>query len=131
MIDLTLVCEDGNSKLVEVVTVVDVYDEKQLVTHLVALLKFRCSSSGEILKLVGNITTYLCWQVFFCRFGSLGLVIKLNFCKSKLRQDFEAGVWSVFWLRISSLILVEILKLCLVQLLKLKFYGKADFWLRF
>ena len=28
-IDVTLVCEDGNSKLVEVVTVVDVDDEKQ------------------------------------------------------------------------------------------------------
>ena len=42
LIDVTLVCEDGNSKLVEVVTVVDVYDEKQLITYLVALLKFRC-----------------------------------------------------------------------------------------
>ena len=28
-IDVPLVCEDGNSKLVEVVTVVDVDDEKQ------------------------------------------------------------------------------------------------------
>ena len=29
LIDVTLLCEDGNSKLVEVVTVVDVDDEKQ------------------------------------------------------------------------------------------------------
>ena len=67
---MTLAYEDGNSKLVEVVTVVDVYDEKQLVTHLVALLKFRCSSSGEILKLVGNLTAYLCLQQFFADFGA-------------------------------------------------------------
>ena len=30
LIDVTLVCEDGNSKLVEVVIVVDVDDEKQI-----------------------------------------------------------------------------------------------------
>ena len=29
LIDMTLACEDGNSKLVEVVAVVDVDDEKQ------------------------------------------------------------------------------------------------------
>ena len=29
LINVSLVCEDGNSKLVEVVTVVDVDDEKQ------------------------------------------------------------------------------------------------------
>ena len=29
LIDVSLACEDGNSKLVEVVTVVDVDDEKQ------------------------------------------------------------------------------------------------------
>ena len=29
LVDVTLACEDGNSKLVEVVTVVDVDDEKQ------------------------------------------------------------------------------------------------------
>ena len=32
LIDVTLVCEDGNSKLVEVVTVVDVDDEKQSIS---------------------------------------------------------------------------------------------------
>ena len=50
LIDVTLACEDANSKLVEVVTVADVRDEDRV-----------C-----------------------CRFGSWGLMIKLNFC-----SDFE------------------------------------------
>jgi len=33
LIDVTLVCEDGNSKFVEVVTVVDVDDEKQFTPY--------------------------------------------------------------------------------------------------
>ena len=57
-----------------------------------------------------------------CRFGSWGLVIKLNFCpdfehfsqdclKLKFRRDFEAEVWSVFccWC------LVDVMKLNLGQ----------------
>ena len=36
-----LSCEDGNSKLVEVLTVVDVDDQNLFFTDLVALLKFR------------------------------------------------------------------------------------------
>ena len=40
LIYVTLVCEDGNSKLVEVVTVVDVDDENQFITDLLALLRF-------------------------------------------------------------------------------------------
>ena len=82
-----------------------------------------------------------------CRFGSWGLVIKLTFC-----SDFEHTVWSRFfnwssgkilklkfgqsfaadgWLRLWSLILVEILKLELVKILKLKFghYFATDAWL--
>ena len=54
-----------------------------------------------------------------CRFGSWGLVIKLNFC-----SDFEHKVWS----RFRSWSLVEILmfgwdfdKKCLIKILKLKF----------
>ena len=34
LIDVTLACEDGNSKLVEVVTVVDVDDEDRVVADL-------------------------------------------------------------------------------------------------
>ena len=41
LIDVTLACEDGNSKLVEVLTVVYVDDEKQLISDLVPLLRFR------------------------------------------------------------------------------------------
>ena len=44
---MTLACEDDNSKLVEVVTVVDVDDEKQFITDLVALLRFRSKSQAR------------------------------------------------------------------------------------
>ena len=84
---MTLAFEDFNSKLVEVVTVVDVDDEKQFVE--VSKLKFRRDFEA-------------CWQhhnvfvlatVFFCRFGSFGLVIKLNFCcqalSTRFGQDLE------------------------------------------
>ena len=37
LIDVTLVCEDGNSKLVEVVTVVEVDDEKRVDNSLVQI----------------------------------------------------------------------------------------------
>ena len=37
LIDVTLSCEDGNSKLVEVVTVVDVDDEKRVDNSLVQI----------------------------------------------------------------------------------------------
>ena len=83
-----------------------------------------------------------------CRFRSWGLVKKLNFC-----SDFEHKVWSRFWswswgkiwswsmfsffllmfcrMLYRCWILVEILKLDLVKILKLKFYGEADAWLKF
>ena len=38
-IDVTLACEDGNSKLVEVVTVVEVDDEKRVDNSLVQIWK--------------------------------------------------------------------------------------------
>ena len=39
LIDVTLACEDGNSKLVEVVTVVEVDDEKHVDNSLVQIWK--------------------------------------------------------------------------------------------
>ena len=39
LIDVTLACEDDNSKLVEVVTVVDVDDEKRVDNSLVQIWK--------------------------------------------------------------------------------------------
>ena len=48
---------------------------------------------------------------------------------------FEAGAWASFFcwcfVEVLSLILVVILKIDLVKILKLKFYGEADVWLRF
>ena len=44
---MTLTSMDGNSILVEVVTVVDVDDEKQIITDLVALLRFRSKSQAR------------------------------------------------------------------------------------
>ena len=41
MIDLTLACEDGNSKLVEVVTVADVDDEKRVDNSLLQIWKVK------------------------------------------------------------------------------------------
>ena len=89
-----------------------------------------------------------CCELCWCRFGSWSFVIKLKFC-----SDFEHKVWSKFWSWSSgkiwswssvsffllmfcrmlnpSWILVEILKLGLVKILKLKFYGEADVWSRF
>ena len=39
--DVTLACEDGNSKLVEVVTVVDVDDEKRVGNSLLQIWKLK------------------------------------------------------------------------------------------
>ena len=84
-----------------------------------------------------------------CRFRSWGLVKKLIFC-----SDFEHKVWSNFlswssdkiwswsltsffcWCFVEVMlnpfwILVNYLKLGFVKILKLKFYGEADVWLRF
>ena len=41
LIDVTLACEDGNSKLVEVVTVVDVDDEKRVGNSLLQIWKLK------------------------------------------------------------------------------------------
>ena len=45
LIDVTLACEDGNSKLVEVVTVVEVDDEKRVDNSLVQVCSFVIKSS--------------------------------------------------------------------------------------
>ena len=41
LIDVTLACEDGSSKLVEVVTVVDIDDEKPVDNSLVQIWKVK------------------------------------------------------------------------------------------
>ena len=46
---MTLACADGNSKLVEVVTVVDVDDEKRVDNSLVQIWKVKFGNKGKFL----------------------------------------------------------------------------------
>ena len=46
---MTLACEDGNSKLVEVVTVVDVDDEKRVDNSLVQIWKVKIGHKVKFL----------------------------------------------------------------------------------
>ena len=50
LIDVTLACEDGNSKLVEVVTVVEVDDEKHADNSLVQVWKINFGHKVEFLS---------------------------------------------------------------------------------
>ena len=72
-----MVCEDANSKLVEVVTVADVDDENQVGNSLLQIWKLRLCHKAKLLF----------------RLSAQGLVRSL---KLKFRRDFEAEVWSVF-----------------------------------
>ena len=59
---MTLACEDGNSKLVEVVAVVDIDDEKQLITESVvdvSKLKFKQDVDDKY-RVVGNNLLQIC-----------------------------------------------------------------------
>ena len=46
---MTLACEDGNSKLVEVVTVVDVDDENRVGNSVVQIWKLRFGHKANLL----------------------------------------------------------------------------------
>ena len=50
LIDVTLACEDGNSKLVEVVTVVDVDDEDRVGNSLLQIWKLRFVHKAKLLS---------------------------------------------------------------------------------
>ena len=50
LIDVTLVCEDANSKLVEVVTVADADAEKRVDDSLMELKPWVCCAFGNILS---------------------------------------------------------------------------------
>ena len=76
-IDVTMVCEDVYSKLVEVVTVADVNDENLVGSSLLQICKLRFGHKAKLLF----------------RLSPQGLVRSL---KLKFRQDFEAEDWSVF-----------------------------------
>ena len=113
---MTLACEDGNSKLVEVVTVANDGAEKRVDDSLVQIWKLKFGHKATLLL----------------RLWAQGLV---KILKLKFRQDFEAEVWSVFccWC------LVEVTKLNLGQDsearfgqdFKFKFSWDTDVWLRF
>ena len=49
LIDVTLACEDGNSKLVEVVTVADVDDKKRVDDSLVQIWKLKFGKKVKFL----------------------------------------------------------------------------------
>ena len=76
---MTLACEDDNSKLVEVVTVAHVDDEKRVDNSLVQIWKVK----------FGQQTKFL-FRFLSTRFQGLVKILKLVF-----RQDFEAEVWSL------------------------------------
>ena len=69
---MTLVCEDGNSRLIEVVTVVEVDDEKHVDNSLVQIWKI---DFGHKVKFFSN---------FEDEVSRLFKILKLMF-----RQDFE------------------------------------------
>ena len=75
---MTLACEDGNSKLVEVFTFVEVDDEKRVDNSLVQIWKVNFGHKVFV-------------RTLRTRFQGLFKILKLMF-----RQDFEAEVWSLF-----------------------------------
>ena len=75
MIDVALASENDNSKIVEIVTVAHVDNQKHVDNILVQIWKV-------ILVIKLSLST---------RFQSLVNILKLMF-----RQDFEAEVWSLF-----------------------------------
>ena len=107
---MTLLCEDANSKLVEVATVADVE-----LRNVLTMVWCRFGNWSLVIK-----SFFV--QTSSTRFGQ-------NF--EVLRQDFEAEVAADPWLRLWRLFLVEILRLRLVKILKFKISRNADIWLMF
>ena len=103
--------EDPNSKLVEIVSVADVDDDKRFDDSFMQIWKLKFGHKANFLF---RLVKFLSW--------SSGKILKLKF-----GQHFAAYVWLELW----SWILVKILKLGLVKILKFKFSRDADVWLRF
>ena len=119
LIDVTLACEDGNSKLVEVVTVVDIDDEKPVDNSLVQIWKVKFGHKVKFLfRLWGQ--GFKVWSRFWS--WCSGKILKLKF-----GHYFAADAWLWLW----SSFLVEILKLSVVKIFKFKFCRNADVWLIF
>ena len=107
---MTLACEDGNSKLVEVVTVVEVDDEKRVDNSLVQIWKI---NFGHKVKFLFGL-----WGQGFKVCSRFWSWCSDKILKLKFGYYFAADAW--FWL-LSSL-LVEIL---------VWFCRNGDVWLRF
>ena len=119
LIDGILACEDGNSKLVEVVTVVDIDDEKPVDNSLVQIWKVKFGHKVKFLfRLWGQ--GFKVWSRFWGWFS--GKILKLKF-----GHYFAADAWLWLW----SSILLEILKLGLVKIFEFKFCRNANVWLIF
>ena len=80
LIDVTLVCEDGNSKLVEVVTVVDADDEDRVGNSMLEIWKLRNGHKAKVL--------FRLWAQGLVNILSSGKVFNLEF-----GQYFAADVW--------------------------------------
>ena len=104
LIDVSLACEDGNSKLVEVVNVVDVDAEDNVGNSLLQIWELRFGHKAKLL--------FKLW--------AQGLV---KIWKLKFRQDFEAGVCSTF----SCWCFVEVMELNLGRYSKARFGQYFEF----
>ena len=107
LIDVTLACEDGNSKLVAVVTVVEVDDEKRVDNSLVQIWKVNFGHKVKFLFGLWGQGFKVCSRFWsWCS----GKILKLKF-----GHYFAADAWLWLW----SSFLVEILvwfgPLCLWQ----------------
>ena len=116
---MTLACEDDNSKLVEVVSVAHVDDEKRVDNSLVQIWKVKF---GHKVKFLFRLWAqgFKVWSRFWS--WCWGKILKLNF-----GHYFATDAWLWLW----SSILVEILKLGLIKIFKFKFCRNADVWLMF
>ena len=96
LIDVTLVCEDGNSKLVEVVTVVDVDEEDRVGNSLLLIWELRFGHKANFFRYC-QLSTRVDQDFEFevqARFWSWSLVniLQLMFCRG-----YEVESWSRFW----------------------------------
>ena len=65
LIDVTLACEDDNSKLVEVVAVAHVEDEKRVDNSLVQIWKVKLGHNVKLLfRLIGHRQGFKVWLRF-------------------------------------------------------------------
>ena len=104
LIDVTLACEDGNSKLVEVVTVVEVDDEKRVDNSLVQIWKVNFGHKVKFLFGLWGQGFKVCSRFWsWCS----GKILKLKF-----GHYFAADAWLWLW----SSFLVVILKLGVVKI---------------